>query len=153
MVEKTEAACRQIFHRAKVQLAVNRPRFLASKEVHERILGSFLAAIQEGDLDKLKNLLMADASLWADGGGRIRGAATRPIYGAEAVAQFLFASTRFAPGEISPHVEEINGQPAIVLRSGSKPFVVVMLELQDDKIAVVRLLGNPQKLNGLKNED
>jgi RNA polymerase sigma-70 factor (ECF subfamily) len=149
MIEKSEDVCRQIFHRAKVQLAANRPRFTASPQVHQRVFAAFLQAIQNGDLDRLKGLLVTDASLWADGGGRIKGAATRPVYGNEAVAQFLLASTRFAPGELAPQVEEINGQPAIVLRSDGQPFLVVQLELDGEKISVVRLFGNPQKLNAL----
>jgi RNA polymerase sigma-70 factor (ECF subfamily) len=149
MIQKSEEACRQLFHRAKVQLAANRPRFHSNPRVHQKIFSAFLQAIQEGDLARLKGLLVEDASLWADGGGRIRGAATRPIFGDEAVAQFLLASTRFAPGELNPSIETINGQPAIVLRANGDPFVVVMVELDGEKISVVRLFGNPQKLSAL----
>lgn len=149
MVQKSEEACRQIFHRAKVQLAANRPRFRPNKETHQKIFRTFLSAIRDGDLEKLKGLLVKDASLWADGGGRIKGAATRPIHGDEAVAQFLMASTRFAPQDLTPSIEEINKQPAIVLRSQGQAFIVVMLELENKKISVVRLFGNPQKLSAL----
>lgn len=149
MIQKSEEACRQIFHRAKVQLSANRPRFHSNPRTYEKIFTAFLQAIREGDLDKLKGLLVKDASLWADGGGRIKGAATRPIHGAEAVAQFLLASTRFAPQDLAPSIEEINNQPAIVLRSKGQAFIVVMLELDDEKVNVVRLFGNPQKLNAL----
>jgi hypothetical protein len=36
-----------------------------------------------------------------------------------------------------------------VLRAYSDPFVVVMLDLDGEKISVVRLFGNPQKLSAL----
>lgn len=63
MVQKSEEACRQIFHRAKVQLAANRPRFRPNKETHQKIFRTFLSAIRDGDLEKLKGLLVKDASL------------------------------------------------------------------------------------------
>jgi RNA polymerase sigma-70 factor, ECF subfamily len=74
---KSEAACRQAFSRAKKHLADHRPRFTPSPETQREMLSSFLRAVQGGDMDGLMTMLADDVTLWADGGGKVRGAATR----------------------------------------------------------------------------
>ena len=120
------------------------------KKKHGRLLNIFLEAIQEADLDRLKSFLVEEAALWADGGGRIRGAATKPIYGKENIAKFLIASVQFAPQGITSSIEMINLQPSIVLRTKEgKPFVVMMFDVIEDGIQTLRLFGNPEKLAGI----
>lgn len=149
MLKKSEAACRQHLSRAKTHIAANRPRFSASETEHNQVFQAFIGAIGSGDLTKLETLLAEDVGLVADGGGRIRGAATRPITGRADVAAFLLNSMRFAPGALAPEVAEINGQPAILLRADGQPFIVVMLDVVEGEIQMVRLLGNPDKLQAL----
>jgi RNA polymerase sigma-70 factor (ECF subfamily) len=149
MLEKSEGACRQALHRARVHIAASRPRFSPSPRQHSKIFKAFVGAIGNGDLQQLESLLAEDVGLVADGGGRIRGAAIHPLHGRGDVSRFLIGSLRFAPEGVTPEVEEVNGQPAIVLRSQGQAFIVVMLELDDEKINVVRLFGNPQKLSAL----
>src|SRR5262249_26471596 len=115
IVEKDEVACRQIFSRARKQIAAQRPRFTATAEQHRQILGHFMQAVSTGQLDELIQLLADDVTLWADGGGRVRGAATRPLHGRRAVAQFVLASTRYLPPNVNVEVAEVNGQPAAIL--------------------------------------
>ena len=43
------------------------------------------------------NLLSEDETLWADGGGKIKKAALRPIRGRDAVARFSLGTRRFWP--------------------------------------------------------
>src|SRR5437667_1928804 len=73
---KSEAACRQAFSRAKKHLADHRPRFPTSSEVHQELLAGFIRATQAGDMEALVSFLAEDVTLWADGGGKVRGAAT-----------------------------------------------------------------------------
>ena len=121
IVERDEAACRQIFSRARKELASGQRRFIAEPAAHERILRGFMQAVNRGDMDGLTELLSEDVELWADGGGKVRGAATRPIYGNEPVATFLIASRRFvAEGATSFEIASINGEPGIILREHGK---------------------------------
>src|SRR5947207_3389263 len=93
---KSEVACRQWFSRAKKHLGDYRPRFQASPDTQKQMLTGFLKAIQTGEMTPLMNMLAEDVTMWTDGGGRAKGAATRPITGREAVARFsLSASKRF----------------------------------------------------------
>jgi len=88
IVGKEEAACRQLLHRAKQHIADHRPRFKPTPEAHRQILTHFLQAVGSGELAGLLAMLADDVELWADGGGKARGAITRPLRGRDAVARF-----------------------------------------------------------------
>ena len=44
MIGKSQAACRQMVHRAKERVRAGRPRFAVSREAHARLLRRFVAA-------------------------------------------------------------------------------------------------------------
>src|SRR5260370_4741752 len=84
MLDKSPANCRQLFHRAKHYLAERRHRFDTSRETQLRLMGRFLVACQEGDMQGLMDILAQDVTSWGDGGGRAV-AARRPFYGPQPV--------------------------------------------------------------------
>ena len=51
MLGKSEAACRQLFRRAKQHIAANRPRFEPEPEVHDRLLHRFIETVETGEID------------------------------------------------------------------------------------------------------
>ncbi len=85
---KSEVTCRQWFSRAKKHLGDHRPRFPTSPDTHRQMLTGFLQAAQAGEMAPLMNLLAEDVTLWVDSGGKVKGAATHPIHGRDAVARF-----------------------------------------------------------------
>src|SRR5262249_52202534 len=96
---KSEVACRQAFSRAKKHLADRRPRFTPSPEAQRELLASFLQAAQDGDMDRLMTMLADDVTLWADSGGKVRGAPMRSVSGPYAVARVSMGTLRFLPAE------------------------------------------------------
>lgn len=145
MVELSEANCRQIFHRAKRRLDERRPRFTANTATHQALLEGFSTAIQSGDVDGLVRLLTRDAVLWADGGGRVRAAARRPIRGAEAIARFLVGVRRkFGTDELTMRV--VNGRVALIALADGAPLRVVSIDISRERIAGVYVVANPEKL-------
>jgi RNA polymerase sigma-70 factor (ECF subfamily) len=146
IIAKEEATSRQIFHRAKKFIAAQRPRFTPSNKQHQQLLGRFMDAVEEGDLDGLTQLLASDVTMWADGGGKIRGAATRPLHGPQAVARFVIASLRFVQGKLTAEIMEVNGEPALLLREDGRPFVVVSITVGEHHILEIRVISNPEKL-------
>jgi RNA polymerase sigma-70 factor, ECF subfamily len=146
-VGKSEMACRQAFSRAKKHLADHRPRFPASPETHRQLLTGFLQAVQAGDMKALMNLLADDVTLWADGGGKVKGAATRPIAGRIAVARFSVGATRrFLPAGSRMELAEVNRQLALIIRSDDRAYLVLTIEVEGQRIQTVRIVANPEKL-------
>jgi len=143
---KSEVACRQAFSRAKKHLADRRPRFTPSPETQREMLTSFLQAVQGGDMDSLMTMLANDVTLWTDGGGKVRGAATRPGAGRDAVARMGVGTMRFLPEGYTSEIAEINGQPAVVIRVDGRAFSVISIEVAGRQIQAVRVVANPEKL-------
>lgn len=149
ILEKDEGACRQIFSRAKKRIVTHRPRFKATPEHHRQLLGRFIQAVGNGQVDELVQVLAEDVTLWADGGGKARGAATKPLHGRSSVAKFVLASTRYLTGDVETEITEVNGQPAAVMRVGQRTVVVITIEVDGDYVREIRVVGNPDKLTGV----
>jgi len=144
---KEEAACRQLFSRARKHLAERRPRFKPDPQAHQQILNKFIQAITSGEIDGLMHLLADDVTLWTDGGGKARGAATHPLYGPDPVARFMLGSVRFAPEPLRLELAEVNGQMALILLGGGEPRVLVSIVVDQDRISEIHIVGNPDKLH------
>ena len=149
IVDKEEATCRQILSRAKKFIAAEHPRFTPSTPQHRQLLRQFMDAVEEGDLDGLTQLLASDVTMWADGGGKVRGAATRPLHGPQAVARFTIASLRYIQENFTMEITEANRESAILLRVDGHPFVVVSVTIAQQQIVEIRVIGNPEKLRHL----
>jgi RNA polymerase sigma-70 factor (ECF subfamily) len=146
MVDKEEATCRQILHRAREHIHARRPRFATSKQAHERLVTGFISACVSGDLDGLQRLLAEDVTSWADGGGRVRGAALKPVRGANAVARLFLGLMKKAPAGVTPELVDVNGWPALVLRLNGTVFDVISFETDGERIHAIRSVLNPEKL-------
>jgi len=149
MIGNDEAACRQLFSRAKKHISANRPRFQADPARQRDMLDQFVAAVSRGELDGLLTLLSDDVTLWADGGGRVRGAALESIHGREAVARFVIASPNLTNGLLDPCIALVNDEPALLLRMDGQTRFVVMINMDDTSICEIRIVANPDKLRGV----
>jgi len=149
MIGNDEAACRQLFSRAKKHISANRPRFRADPEKQRDMLEQFVTAVSRGELDGLLTLLSDDVTLWADGGGKVRGAALASIHGREAVARFVIASPNLTTGLLEPRIALVNDEPALLLRMDGQTRFVVMISLDDTSIREIRIVANPDKLRGV----
>jgi len=149
MVGNDEVACRQLFSRAKKHISENRPRFKSDPAVQREMLERFLAAVRAGEIDGLLQLLSEDVTLWADGGGKARGAALEPLHGRETVARFVIASPRLAGDQLETEIGLVNGEPALLLRAGGQTRFVVMISVDRTRVCEIRIMGNPDKLKGV----
>jgi len=141
-------ACRQIFHRAQARVHEGRPRFSPTRAEHERLLQVFADALMSGQLDALEHALASDATLWADSGGKVRGAARQPIHGATHIAAFFAGLLRkFPPGPGQTfEVIDINGWPALVGRLHGAANLVLSIDTDGERIIAIRNVVNPDKL-------
>jgi RNA polymerase sigma-70 factor (ECF subfamily) len=146
-VGRSEVACRQLAVRARRHMDAGRPRFEADRREREELAARFFDALREGDLDGLRELLAADASLVGDSGGKAPQLA-RAIFGAGKVARVLasiFPRLVRIGVTLEPH--EVNGQPGAILRDrDGKVLNAWALDVLDGRIQTIRTVTNPDKL-------
>jgi RNA polymerase sigma-70 factor (ECF subfamily) len=143
----TDMAVRQAFHRAKQNLAKERPRFAVSTEAHERLLRAFLNAVTAGNVDGITQLLVEDAVVMADSAGKVRGAAQKPVHGALSIARLFAGHARKAASlDLRFEVRDVNGSPALVLLGPTGVLAVLSIDTDGERIYAVRNTLNPDKL-------
>jgi RNA polymerase sigma-70 factor (ECF subfamily) len=150
IVGKSEANSRQLATRARRHLEESRRRFDASRQEQQELAERFFAAVTDGDVDGLVDLLAADVVVYGDGGGKAP-QWTVPIVGADKVSR-LFAGVGRTMGELGVRMQlrEINGQPgALVFDPDGQITNVFVLDVADGVVQTVRSIINPDKLRHL----
>jgi RNA polymerase sigma-70 factor (ECF subfamily) len=148
MMDKSEAACRQLVRRARQHLHTNRPRFTTSLEASKQLTAEFFQACLNGELSKLLSLLAEDVVEWSDGGGQVF-AARKPVFGRDKVARFMIGIARQAPQNSVPRFGIINGQPGMIVYVDGRPVIVGVLDIVDNRIQTIYNIVNPDKLRHL----
>jgi RNA polymerase sigma-70 factor (TIGR02957 family) len=150
IVEKSEANCRQIFSRARKHVDAAKPRFDVSKERQAQLASSFLAAVQNGDVQRLVTFLAEDVVFYGDGGGKGRGL-PKPVAGADNVARLLIGfleAYRSIDARMQP--VQINGQPGVLAFDSEDRLInVLAFDVTRDGLQSVRSVINPDKLGHL----
>jgi RNA polymerase sigma-70 factor (ECF subfamily) len=142
-IGKSPAAVRQIAHRARNHVAARRPRMPVSTTEQQEAVDQFLAAIRDGDLQGLLDVLAPDVVVVADGGGLVA-AARGPIQGAERVATFLIGAARSVGFEAK--AVWLNGSPAGRIDIGGEVNTAVSLAVENGRITRIFAIRNPHKL-------
>lgn len=151
MLQRSQAACRQLVARARRHVDDGRPRFEVDRRQRMEVTARFISACRTGDLDELAGLLTADAVFAGDGGGNVPpGAAiSKPVHGREAVARLL-VSFRRRGADLRFEPATVNGQPGLRLRAPDGLLIAVLgLDIVDGRVQTVRSVINPDKLRHL----
>lgn len=144
-----EAACRQWVARAKRHIEAGRPRFEADAAHAGELAERFRRACADGDVEALLLLLADDATLWSDGGGKLR-AAIRPVYGADRVSRFLAGIARKRDPRATLQRATLNGQPGLVSVLDGQVRMAAGLDIVDGVVCGVRIVVNPDKLTAVQ---
>ncbi|MET9483919.1 RNA polymerase sigma factor SigJ [Streptomyces sp. NPDC006638] len=147
VLDRGEAAVRQLAGRARRHVDERRPRYDVDQAERRALTERFLAAAGGGDLEALLRLLAPDVRLVGDSGGKAK-APLRIVEGADKVGRFLSAVSGDA-GLYEFRVTEVNGAPAVLARAGGKLDLVLQLEVADGVITCVYIVRNPDKLSGV----
>jgi RNA polymerase sigma-70 factor (ECF subfamily) len=149
IIDKSEANCRQLLHRAHQHLGERRSRFEASYEQQEHLVHQFLRASTNGDMEGLLNLLADDIVFTSDGGGKAR-AGIKPIYGPDKVVRGTLANLQTLSPAIQIEIVEVNGRPAIAGYLDGRPYGVMLFEIEGERIRRIYAVVNPDKLRWLR---
>jgi RNA polymerase sigma factor (sigma-70 family) len=145
---KTEAACRQIFARARRRIDEGRPRFETSRAEGEELAALFLAAADGGDMTSLLERLAPDVLFYGDSGGKGEATFIAPLAGRDLVGQILrvqIERTLQLGAELTS--AWVNGQPGLLARDPDGGLIaVVAFEMLDGQIQAIRAVANPEKL-------
>ncbi|MFI7412778.1 RNA polymerase sigma-70 factor [Streptomyces sp. NPDC049627] len=148
MLDRGEAAVRQLAGRARKHVDERRPRYEVDPTQRRDLTERFLAAAAEGDLEGLMSLLAPDVRLVGDSGGKAK-APVRVLETADKVGRFLIGAARKGVADASFRFLEINGGPALLVLAGDKPDSVFQLDVLDGRIQSVYIIRNPDKLRSL----
>jgi len=148
IVDKSEANCRQILHRAQQHLGKRQSRFEVSPEKQTTITDQFMRATTSGDLQGLLKLLTDDIVFTADTDGKVP-AGLKPVHGRDKVARGTVGGLRLLAQDWQAQLEEVNGQPAIVAYRNGLAYGVVLLEFEGEAIRRIYDVLNPDKLHWL----
>ena len=151
-IARDPAACRQLASRARAHVRANRPRYPVAKERGLEIAQAFFAASRNGEMERLRTLLAADVTVYADGGGKAttHGA---PVSGLDQVMQLFarFASVFAVSKSRLVRYCLINGLPGFVTVEGGDVLQTTALEIADGRVVAVYVMRNPDKLKHVGN--
>ncbi|MEU3760709.1 RNA polymerase sigma-70 factor [Streptomyces albogriseolus] len=148
MLDRGEAAVRQLAARARRHVDERRPRYDVDPARRRDLTERFLDAAAGGDLAGLMELLAPDVRLVGDSGGKAR-APLRVLDGADHVGRFFVGVAVKGLPDASVRMIELNGGPALLVLSGGKPDTVVQIDADGDRISTVYVVRNPDKLAAL----
>ena len=150
-VGKSQAAVRQIGHRAREHVASRRPRVEVHRSEQRQVVERFLAAVTQGDLQGLLDALAPDVVLVADGGG-IAQATLKPVVGAKKVANLLRTFEKFGAGARIVPVT-LNGSPGAKIVDVADGYdTAISLVVENGRISQIYAIRNPAKLGGIDTE-
>src|SRR5215218_3561201 len=93
IVGRRRENCRQLALRARRAVEAGRARFEPTREAQQELASRFFAAVGDGDIDALVEMLAEDATMYGDGGG-IGQARKTPLHGGEKIARFMLGLMR-----------------------------------------------------------
>lgn len=144
-LDKNEAACRQLVHRAKTRIRRERPNAPVPRPAQREMIQKFIDAVETGDERRILSLFDVEATFTSDGGGLVR-TTLNVIYGADKIAR-LFAALASKFGPISRYeVREISGEPALFTFHLHELAAITTFVTDGEKIVAIYNHMNPQKI-------
>ena len=145
IVERSDAATRQLAKRARDHIEAERPRFDPDPADVEALTARVLEAAATGDVETLESFLAEDVVHLSDGGA-LRRAARHPVVGRHRVARlFLGLAKRVVEGA-ELHIVRANGQPALYVIIDGEPDFLHVANWVDGQITGSFAVRNPEKL-------
>ncbi|WP_067859320.1 RNA polymerase sigma factor SigJ [Nocardia shimofusensis] len=151
VVGRTPAAVRQLASRARKHVEQGTPRFPASPDEQEKVVTAFSVAWRSGDLSALLSVLDANATLTADGGGKVP-AIRKAVSGAEVIAKLLlgwYGAPSAANAWGRPVL--VNGEPGLLVFDGTHTGVWAFT-VDAGRIVAIDVVRNPDKLHDLPTD-
>jgi RNA polymerase sigma-70 factor (ECF subfamily) len=145
---KSEAACRQLFARARRGISEGRPRYGTSRADAEELTSIFLDVAGGGELTRLLDRLAPDVVFYGDSGGKGETTFSAPVFGRDRVAEVLtlqIARALALGGRLQPAI--VNGRAGVLARDTDDLLIAVMTyDVLDGQLQAIRVVANPDKI-------
>ena len=148
LLDKSEAACRQMVHRATERVQQERPRFDVSKDTHRRVLEKFVQAARSGERAAMKALLAEDVQIVGDGGGKVP-SFFKVLRGADRIANLYWALYKRLADQVVYRIAQINGEPGLLRYIGGRLESAQAVVTDGERIVAIYAVRNPDKLTGV----
>jgi RNA polymerase sigma-70 factor (ECF subfamily) len=146
VLDRSEAACRQVVHRARERVRGDRKRFETTDAARAALLRKFTAALEARDERTLLTLFAPDATWTADGGGKTA-ASPRPVVGAELIVKLVLGlREKFWAEDRVLESATVNGESGLRVRDGDRLIAALAIETDGERIVNVYAVVNPDKL-------
>jgi len=151
LLGRSEAACRQVVHRASERVRRERQRFQTTDTARRQLLERFAAVVTACDENELLTLFAPDATWTADGGGK-KAAANRVLRGRRVLARLAAGLARKNWRDATLHIGSLNGESAVLIERGGSLHSTLAIATDGISILAVYSIVNPDKL-GLSTAD
>ncbi|MGA0609716.1 RNA polymerase sigma-70 factor [Caldimonas sp. KR1-144] len=142
---KSEAACRQLVHRASERVQAERPRFEVAPEAHHRLIERFVQAAQGGVREAMVAMLADEAQLIGDGGGKVPSFG-HPLEGPDRIANLYWANWKHLGSQLSYRLARINGETGVLRYVNGVIESAQAFVTDGERIVAVYAIRNPDKL-------
>ena len=149
ITRKTESAVRQMIHRARERVRSGRRRFKPTPAEHRNLIEKFSAAAYAGDEKTLLTLFAPDIALISDGGGKVT-AARKIVLGVAKIVRLFTVAFPPVREHVTVEIVGINGETGVIESYDGTPFAVTTAEFENDKIARLYRVMNPDKLRSIR---
>lgn len=148
ILDKTEAACRKLLSRAKSKLGNRTAQPVSYHPPGEReLVQRWVAALTNGKIEEILELIAEDAVLVTDGGGKVL-AAIRPIFSRRRAAALLQAMVNRKFKDVQISAAWINGAWGMVATLEDRVIGVACFDWNPDGTAQhLYFVFNPDKLS------
>ena len=144
-LDKTEAACRQLVHRAAARVQADRPRFAVTPDAHRRVIEQFVAAATSGQREAIKALLADEVQLIGDGGGKVPALSGR-FFDADRITNLYWALSRRTDVRVDHRIVWINGEPGLLRYVDGQLESAQAIVTDGARIVAIYAVRNPDKL-------
>jgi RNA polymerase sigma-70 factor (ECF subfamily) len=145
LLGKSEAACRQMVHRAAERVQQERPRFEVGPEQHRRVLERFVQAARSGERDALRALLAEEVQVVGDGGGKVPSFG-QVLRGADRITNLYWAFALRWGDAVRYELAWINGEPGLLRYVNGALESAQSMVTDGERIVAVYAVRNPDKL-------
>lgn len=145
MLDKSEAAVRQMVHRAAERVRAERPRFAVPPETHRALLERFVRAAQSGRREAIRALFADGAEVIGDGGGKVP-SVVGGLQGGDRVTNLYWAHALRLGDRIEYRLATVNGEPGLLRYIDGRLESAMAVETDGERIVTLYAVRNPDKL-------